>query len=133
MQLTSHIKHSDRSLIALSILYYRMISEVLAILQIEGFDVKALRAFRVLRPLRLISGVPSLQIVMNAILMAIIPLINIALLVLFVIIIYSIIGLELFMGAFHKTCFHNVTGKDKKNSNRNIGPETQNFLLKFSI
>merc|ERR1719394_2196644 len=88
-----------------------MISEVLAILQIEGFDVKALRAFRVLRPLRLISGVPSLQIVMNAILMAIIPLINIALLVLFVIIIYSIIGLELFMGAFHKTCFNNVTGE----------------------
>jgi hypothetical protein len=25
----------------------------------EGFDVKALRAFRVLRPLRLVSGVPS--------------------------------------------------------------------------
>merc|ERR1719309_640651 len=47
---------------------------------------------------------------MNAILMAIIPLMNIALLVLFVIIIYSIIGLELFMGAFHKTCFDNVTG-----------------------
>jgi len=87
-----------------------MISEVLAVLQIEGFDVKALRAFRVLRPLRLISGVPSLQIVMNAILMAIIPLINIALLVLFVIIIYAIIGLELFMGAFHKTCFDEITG-----------------------
>ena len=50
---------------------------------------------------------------MNAILMAIIPLINIALLVLFVIIIYSIIGLELFMGAFHKTCFDNVTGERK--------------------
>ena len=91
-----------------------MISEILAILQIEGFDVKALRAFRVLRPLRLISGVPSLQIVMNAILMAIIPLINIALLVLFVIIIYSIIGLELFMGAFHKTCFDEITGKTHK-------------------
>ena len=52
----------------------------------------------------------GLQIVMNAILMAIIPLMNIALLVLFVIIIYSIIGLELFMGAFHKTCFDVVTG-----------------------
>jgi len=25
----------------------------------DGFDVKALRAFRVLRPLRLVSGVPS--------------------------------------------------------------------------
>ena len=91
-------------------IFFSMISEVLAVLQIEGFDVKALRAFRVLRPLRLISGVPSLQIVMNAILMAIIPLINIALLVLFVIIIYAIIGLELFMGAFHKTCFDEITG-----------------------
>merc|ERR1719340_418400 len=87
-----------------------LISSILAVLQIEGSDVKALRAFRVLRPLRLISGVPSLQIVMNAILMAIIPLINIALLVLFVIIIYAIIGLELFMGAFHKTCFDEITG-----------------------
>lgn len=29
----------------------------------EGFDVKALRAFRVLRPLRLVSGVPSKIIV----------------------------------------------------------------------
>ena len=38
---------------------FRVISSVLAALQIEGFDVKALRAFRVLRPLRLISGVPS--------------------------------------------------------------------------
>ena len=98
--------------ISQSILVFSMISEILAILQIEGFDVKALRAFRVLRPLRLISGVPSLQIVMNAILMAIIPLINIALLVLFVIIIYSIIGLELFMGAFHKTCFDEITGRE---------------------
>jgi len=37
----------------------RMISTVLTILMKEGFDVKALRAFRVLRPLRLVSGVPS--------------------------------------------------------------------------
>ena len=39
--------------------YYRVISIILSTLQIEGFDVKALRAFRVLRPLRLVSGVPS--------------------------------------------------------------------------
>lgn len=36
-----------------------MVSTVLTILMKEGFDVKALRAFRVLRPLRLVSGVPS--------------------------------------------------------------------------
>ncbi|XP_064371243.1 voltage-dependent L-type calcium channel subunit alpha-1C isoform X9 [Dromaius novaehollandiae] len=35
-----------------------------------------------------------------------VPLLHIALLVLFVIIIYAIIGLELFMGKMHKTCYH---------------------------
>ncbi|XP_072408345.1 voltage-dependent L-type calcium channel subunit alpha-1C-like isoform X2 [Chiloscyllium punctatum] len=74
-----------------------------------GFDVKALRAFRVLRPLRLVSGVPSLQVVLNSIIKAMVPLLHIALLVLFVIIIYAIIGLELFMGKMHKTCLFNET------------------------
>ncbi|XP_069499722.1 voltage-dependent L-type calcium channel subunit alpha-1D isoform X1 [Ambystoma mexicanum] len=71
-----------------------------------GFDVKALRAFRVLRPLRLVSGVPSLQVVLNSIIKAMVPLLHIALLVLFVIIIYAIIGLELFIGKMHKSCYH---------------------------
>lgn len=56
----------------------------------------------------------GLQIVINAILMALIPLINIMLLVMFVIIIYAIIGLELFSGIFHKTCFDNITSKWKQ-------------------
>lgn len=38
----------------------RIISTALSNLMKEGFDVKALRAFRVLRPLRLVSGVPSM-------------------------------------------------------------------------
>ncbi|MBN3278505.1 CAC1D protein, partial [Polyodon spathula] len=74
-----------------------------------GLDVKALRAFRVLRPLRLVSGVPSLQIVLNSIMKAMVPLLHISLLVLFVIIIYAIIGLELFIGKMHKTCFYTDT------------------------
>ncbi|XP_059505862.1 voltage-dependent L-type calcium channel subunit alpha-1D-like isoform X3 [Stegostoma tigrinum] len=81
-----------------------------------GFDVKALRAFRVLRPLRLVSGVPSLQVVLNSIIKAMVPLLHIALLVLFVIIIYAIIGLELFIGKMHKTCYFgntNVIAEDE--------------------
>ncbi|KAK7884578.1 hypothetical protein WMY93_027701 [Mugilogobius chulae] len=74
-----------------------------------GLDVKALRAFRVLRPLRLVSGVPSLQIVLNSIMKAMVPLLHIALLVLFVIIIYAIIGLELFIGRMHRTCYYIAT------------------------
>uniref|UniRef100_A0AAQ6A274 Voltage-dependent L-type calcium channel subunit alpha n=1 Tax=Amphiprion ocellaris TaxID=80972 RepID=A0AAQ6A274_AMPOC len=75
-----------------------------------GLDVKALRAFRVLRPLRLVSGVPSLQIVLNSIMKAMVPLLHIGMLVMFVIIIYAIIGLELFIGRMHKTCYFISTG-----------------------
>uniref|UniRef100_A0A8C9MJ67 Voltage-dependent L-type calcium channel subunit alpha n=1 Tax=Serinus canaria TaxID=9135 RepID=A0A8C9MJ67_SERCA len=77
-----------------------------------GFDVKALRAFRVLRPLRLVSGVPSgcLQVVLNSIIKAMVPLLHIALLVLFMIIIYAIVGQELFKGRMHKTCYYLGTG-----------------------
>ncbi|VDP75378.1 unnamed protein product [Echinostoma caproni] len=77
----------------------------------SGVDVKALRAFRVLRPLRLVSGLPSLQVVLNAIMRAMVPLLHIALLVIFVIIIYAIIGLELFSGKLHATCYDIFTGE----------------------
>ncbi|KYQ52756.1 Voltage-dependent calcium channel type D subunit alpha-1 [Trachymyrmex zeteki] len=94
------------NLLDFTIVVIGMVSTVLTILMKEGFDVKALRAFRVLRPLRLVSG---LQVVLNSILRAMVPLLHIALLVLFVIIIYAIIGLELFSGKMHKTCRHNIT------------------------
>ncbi|XP_072521967.1 calcium channel, voltage-dependent, L type, alpha 1S subunit, a isoform X2 [Salminus brasiliensis] len=75
-----------------------------------GFDMKALRAFRVLRPLRLVSGVPSLQVVMSSILKSMLPLFHISLLVFFMVTIYAIIGLELFKCKMHKTCYY--TGTD---------------------
>lgn len=40
-----------------------------------------------------------------------VPLLHIALLVIFVIVIYAIIGLELFVGRMHRTCFNNITSK----------------------
>ncbi|KAI5094991.1 voltage-dependent L-type calcium channel subunit alpha-1F [Silurus meridionalis] len=54
---------------------------------------------------------PGLQIVLNSIMKAMVPLLHISLLVLFVIIIYAIIGLELFIGRMHKTCY--FIGKDE--------------------
>nr|AAO83839.1 voltage-dependent L-type calcium channel alpha-1 subunit isoform b [Lymnaea stagnalis] len=82
-----------------------IISSILSFVQEKGFDVKALRAFRVLRPLRLVSRAPSLQVVLNSIVRAMVPLLHIALLVIFVIIIYAIIGLELFYGKLHNACY----------------------------
>ncbi|KAG1973754.1 calcium channel, voltage-dependent, L type, alpha 1S subunit, b [Pimephales promelas] len=74
-----------------------------------GFDMKALRAFRVLRPLRLVSGVPSLQVVLSSILKSMLPLFHIALLVFFMVTIYAIMGLELFKCKMHKTCYYKGT------------------------
>eukprot|EP00112_Aurelia_sp_Birch-Aquarium-sp1_P018408 Seg4389.2 transcript_id=Seg4389.2/GoldUCD/mRNA.D3Y31 product="Voltage-dependent calcium channel type A subunit alpha-1" protein_id=Seg4389.2/GoldUCD/D3Y31 len=76
----------------------------------KGGSVKALRAMRVLRPLKLVSGVPSLQIVMTSIAKSLIPLSNVCLLVVFVIIIYAVIGLEMLQGTFHYTCKNETTG-----------------------
>ncbi|XP_047540542.1 muscle calcium channel subunit alpha-1 isoform X4 [Vanessa atalanta] len=97
------------NLLDFTIVVIGMVSTVLSSIFKDAFDVKALRAFRVLRPLRLVSGVPSLQIVLNSILKAMVPLLHIALLVIFVIIIYAIIGLELFSGKMHKTCYNRLT------------------------
>ena len=73
-----------------------------------SLDLKSLRAVRVIRPLKLVNGVPSLQVVLNSILKAMIPLLHIALLVIFVILIYAIIGLELFCGIMHSRCEYKI-------------------------
>lgn len=52
----------------------------------------------------------GLQIVLNSIMKAMVPLLHIGMLVMFVIIIYAIIGLELFIGRMHKTCYSSTTG-----------------------
>eukprot|EP00095_Tigriopus_kingsejongensis_P009064 maker-scaffold308_size214241-snap-gene-1.43 protein:Tk09064 transcript:maker-scaffold308_size214241-snap-gene-1.43-mRNA-1 annotation:"IP15192p" len=71
----------------------------------DSINLNTLRTFRVLRPLKLVSGVPSLQVVMSSIGKAIGPLVNIALLLLFAVIIFAIIGLEFYAGALNKTCY----------------------------
>lgn len=60
------------------------------------------------------SCLSGLQIVLNSIMKAMVPLLHIALLVLFVIIIYAIIGLELFIGRMHRTCYYTGTGKQSE-------------------
>ncbi|XP_065171209.1 voltage-dependent calcium channel type A subunit alpha-1-like isoform X27 [Atheta coriaria] len=68
-------------------------------------DLRMLRSFRVLRPLKLVSRIPSLQVVLKSIIKAMAPLLQIGLLVLFAIVIFAIIGLEFYSGALHRTCY----------------------------
>lgn len=62
------------------------------------------------------SAPSGLQIVLNSIMKAMVPLLHIGMLVMFVIIIYAIIGLELFIGRMHKTCYSTTTGPCSLNS-----------------
>ncbi|KAG5274596.1 hypothetical protein AALO_G00138030 [Alosa alosa] len=90
-----------------------------------GFDMKALRAFRVLRPLRLVSGVPSLQVVMSSILKSMLPMFHISLLVFFMVTIYAIAGLDLFKCKMHKTCYYTGTRIIATMENENASPCAQ--------
>ena len=56
----------------------------------------------------------GLQVVISAILKAIGPLVNIALLLLFAIIIFAIVGLEFYAGALNSTCY-DITDLSKCN------------------
>lgn len=51
----------------------------------------------------------GLQVVMNSILKAMLPLLHIALLVFLLVTIYAIMGLELFKCKMHKTCYYTGT------------------------
>uniref|UniRef100_A0A8C1AR29 Calcium channel, voltage-dependent, R type, alpha 1E subunit a n=1 Tax=Cyprinus carpio carpio TaxID=630221 RepID=A0A8C1AR29_CYPCA len=69
-----------------------------------SLDLRTLRAVRVLRPLKLVSGIPSLQIVLKSIMKAMVPLLQIGLLLFFAILMFAIIGLEFYSGKLHKRC-----------------------------
>ncbi|XP_074194165.1 voltage-dependent P/Q-type calcium channel subunit alpha-1A isoform X3 [Rhinolophus sinicus] len=87
------------------------------------FDLRTLRAVRVLRPLKLVSGIPSLQVVLKSIMKAMIPLLQIGLLLFFAILIFAIIGLEFYMGKFHTTCFEEGTDDIQSESPAPCGTE----------
>uniref|UniRef100_A0A674N4Z0 Voltage-dependent N-type calcium channel subunit alpha n=1 Tax=Takifugu rubripes TaxID=31033 RepID=A0A674N4Z0_TAKRU len=80
----------------------------------SDFDLRTLRAVRVLRPLKLVSGIPSLQVVLKSIMKAMVPLLQIGLLLFFAIVMFAIIGVEFYMGKFHTTCFRTDTGESSE-------------------
>ena len=88
-----------------SIVIMGLLSALGSILPSLDLDIKGLRAIRVLRPLRLISGLPSLQVVLNSIFRAIVPLVHIFLLASFVMVIYAVIGIEMFINKLNATCY----------------------------
>ncbi|XP_064856757.1 voltage-dependent P/Q-type calcium channel subunit alpha-1A-like [Oncorhynchus nerka] len=98
-------ERGETSTIFLIIIFFMIILSAVG----SEFDLRTLRAVRVLRPLKLVSGIPSLQVVLKSIMKAMIPLLQIGLLLFVAILMFAIIGLEFYMGKFHTTCFDIAT------------------------
>ena len=80
------------------------------ILSSDSANLNVLRSFRVLRPLRTISGIEGLRILVSALLSAL-PLLRDTILVLFFFfIIFAIAGLQLWPGILKKRCIEIETG-----------------------
>lgn len=79
-------------------------------LQGSGVNLSALRSFRVIRPLRTISSVAGLRVIVSSLINAM-PLLRDSLLVLmFFFLVFAIAGCQLFTGALKNRCFFEETG-----------------------
>ncbi|CAM4718037.1 unnamed protein product [Leuciscus chuanchicus] len=98
-----------------------------------SLDLRTLRAVRVLRPLKLVSGIPSLQIVLKSIMKAMVPLLQIGLLLFFAILMFAIIGLEFYSGKLHRQCVPGIKSKeDHKLTNTSLSESEQCGFKKCS-
>ena len=57
--------------------------------------------------------VPGLQIVLKSIMKAMVPLLQIGLLLFFAILMFAIIGLEFYSGKLHRACYTNNSGGER--------------------
>lgn len=70
----------------------------------KSVSIKVLRLFRVLRPLRLIVRYDSLKIVLDTIVTSFKTLVHVFSLLLLIIVVYAIVGIELYKGTFRTLC-----------------------------
>jgi len=80
------------------------------IFQGGGANLSVLRSFRVIRPLRTISSIQGLRIIVQALISSLPLLRDTILVLLFFFIIFAIAGVQLFTGELKNRCFHIETG-----------------------
>lgn len=70
-----------------------------------GASLSALRAFRLLRPLKLLTSIPSLKMLFGTLISSVKSLGNILGLAVFFFTIFSILGVSLWQGKIHYRCY----------------------------
>ncbi|CAD7924383.1 unnamed protein product [Amoebophrya sp. A25] len=69
-----------------------------------GSTIKMLRVFRVMRPLRSLTTLPELKVLVNTVLQSIPRLGSVLSMTVFLLVIFGILGLNLWMGVFDRRC-----------------------------
>jgi hypothetical protein len=75
-----------------------------------GVNLSVLRSFRVIRPLRTISSIEGLRVIVQALLNSLTLLRDTILVLIFFFLIFAIAGVQLFQGALKQRCFNLETG-----------------------
>nr|XP_022322875.1 voltage-dependent calcium channel type A subunit alpha-1-like [Crassostrea virginica] len=79
--------------------------EYFVTIQNSQFDFSLLRMARVLRAFKLISGSPKMKVVATTILRSVRPLLPVFFLVVLTVLIFAILGMDYYKGAFNTACF----------------------------
>lgn len=87
-----------------------VLSAYLQLLISSGANLSVLRSFRVLRPLRTISGIEGLRVIVSALMKAITLLVDTVIILVFFFIIFAIAGVQLWSGVLKKRCVSIETG-----------------------
>ena len=77
----------------------------------SGANLSVLRSFRVLRPLRTISGIEGLRVIVSALMKAVTLLVDTVIILVFFFIIFAIAGTQLWSGSLMKRCVSESTGQ----------------------
>eukprot|EP00736_Rhodelphis_marinus_P010022 Rmarinus@m.20403 len=70
-------------------------------------NLSSLRTVRVLRPLRTIKRVPEMKHLVNTLLESLPKLLNVVFVLMFLFVVFSLTGIQLFIGGLHGNCYYN--------------------------
>ena len=77
----------------------------------QSVDLTALRSFRVLRPLKTISRIKELKVIIQSLVRALPLLRDTIFILVFLFMVFAIAGLQLFSGLLKRRCFDPITGR----------------------
>lgn len=77
---------------------------------VTSSSVGAIRTFRVLRPLRAIKNVRGMRILTNSLIASLRWLVDVLMLLMFLLLVFAIVGTQVFAGKLRQRCFNTTTG-----------------------